>query len=595
MGSSRWHGGALAAFVATALVAVPSALASPPANDNRADAQAIETFPTDLHATLAEATVERLDPQVSDCGQIAGTVWYRIDGAPDGTITVAMKGAATVAPVVRVYVRGSSLQERTCAAANAGGTAATSFQTTRGANYYVLVGRKPASADGEFDLHLGLTLPPEPPRNDKLASATRLTHLPATVRGTTVGARWEDSDPQGCGLAGATVWYRLRAVRDGLVVLRLHANGNLDAVAGVVSQSRGRLRGGVCHATDSHGNGTVAFRARHATTYFVVVGQQEGSKPGTFVLTALAAAPPEQAPGRALPAHAVRATLDGLINVNDVWHRTMTPGTTYRIAFTSKACATVVLRRATEPAALLSMSCSGYRTFTPGPDGGDTYTLEVLAAPSDRQQPYRLQLAAAAPDDIGIGVPITNHTVRAATLDPRGIDVVDIYHFDVQRTSDVKVSLAAGGATEFGVQLYSVAGDRLGGGVTDVRRTLAPGRYVVAVSAKAGTPAGRYRLSLLVRDITSTTLTLPATTVAPHATVALRPLVAPSATGVVEIQIDRFDTLGGWQFTRLVRVPAGSGVDWTPPSEGTWRVRATYLGSETASPSRSEYVYLTVG
>jgi hypothetical protein len=70
--------------------------------------------------------------------------------------------------------------------------------------------------------------------------------------------------------------------------------------------------------------------------------------------------------------------------------------------------------------------------------------------------------------------------------------------------------------------------------------------------------------------------------------------VTPSVSGVIEIQIDRFDPLDGWQFSKLVRVPVGSSFTWTPPAEGKWRIRATYRGSETASPSRSGYVFVTV-
>jgi hypothetical protein len=35
-------------------------------------------------------------------------------------------------------------------------------------------------------------------------------------------------------------------------------------------------------------------------------------------------------------------------------------------------------------------------------------------------------------------------------------------------------------------------------------------------------------------------------------------------------------------------------VSWRPPSEGKWRARADFLGSITASRSRSEYVVLEV-
>lgn len=588
------RGTALAAVLATLLVA-PAARAAAPPNDNRADAQAIAAFPAAIHGTLVEATVERLDPQVSECGPIASTVWYRIDTAPDGTLSFALRGAAGVAPVIRVYSRGkSALREVTCASADAGALATTSFDTTRGANYFVLVGRKPTSADGEYDLQINLTLPPEPPANDKFAAARRLTHLPATVAGTTVGARSEDSDPEGCDLAGATVWYRLRPGHDGLVLLKLHANGKLDAVLGVLERARSRLGGGSCRQTNGHGDATLAFRAVHTTTYFVLVGQQQGSKPGTFKLTALAAAPAERFPGKPLPSHTVRATLNGLTNVNDVWHTDLTAGTTYRFAFSSPGCARAELVRRTDHAVLVSMSCSGYRTFTPGPDGGGMYVLQVIAAPNDRAQPYRLQFAQTEADDVGIGLPLANLETHRARLDPQGVDVVDIYHFDVQRLSDVQVGLEAPAGSAFRLQLVTESGGRIAAGEASVRRQLAPGRYVVAVTAAPATPGGAYRLTLLVRDLTSTTIAVPSGTLSVGSAVTLRPVVTPTATGVIELQIDRFDPLGGWQFTKLVRIPVGSSTTWIAPAAGTWRVRATYRGSTAASPSRSEYVTLTI-
>src|SRR6188508_2166816 len=128
-------------LLATALVLVfvPAAAAAPPENDNRASAAVIPAFPTDVHGTLAEATVERLDPQTSECGSVAATVWYRIDVAPDGIINVAVKAAAGVAPVVRVYRRlASSIEEVDCGVGAAGATASASFETTRGAGYLIL-------------------------------------------------------------------------------------------------------------------------------------------------------------------------------------------------------------------------------------------------------------------------------------------------------------------------------------------------------------------------------------------------------------------------------------------------------------------------
>ena len=77
---------AVVATVAAALLLAGGAQAAPPPNDDRANAAPIPTFPATIQGTTAEATVERLDPQVSQCGRIESTVWYRIDQAPDGTI-----------------------------------------------------------------------------------------------------------------------------------------------------------------------------------------------------------------------------------------------------------------------------------------------------------------------------------------------------------------------------------------------------------------------------------------------------------------------------------------------------------------------------
>src|SRR5687767_6740193 len=188
-----------------ALALPGTALAAPPANDNRADAEAIPAFPHTLTATTAEATLERLDPQVSRCGRIESTVWYRIDTAPDGLIGITVKGGAGVAPVLRIYRRGASaIQEADCASAGPGGSASASLETVRGSNYFVLVGRRPGSADGSFELRAELFLPPA---NDGRAGA-QAVKLPGSVRGTTLGATSDDADPGGCGLDGGTVWYR---------------------------------------------------------------------------------------------------------------------------------------------------------------------------------------------------------------------------------------------------------------------------------------------------------------------------------------------------------------------------------------------------
>ncbi len=576
------------AALAFLLLAVPgTAVAAPPPNDNRADAAPIPSFPSVIPGTTAEATVERLDPQVSRCGRVEATSWYRVDTAPDGLIAVTVKGAAGVAPVVRVYRRGSSaIQEADCGSAGPGGIASASLEAVRGSNYLILVGRRPATADGAFELSAQLFLPPA---NDSRGGAP-LLKLPGTVRGSTLGATGDEADP-GCGIRGGTVWYRMASRRDGRVLLRLAAQGELDAAVVVLERIRSRVRGVGCAQTDRQGRATVAFEARRGGSYLIVVGHVQNADPGTFRLDSLLSEAAEsRAAGKRLAGAGVRATVHGLTDVNDVWRVTMRPGVTYRIGFSSSPCAAVTLRsRRNLGRELARLTCDQYATFTPGPDGSLDYVLEVAANPAPVVQRYRLGLAAAGPDDLGVGVALHNRAPARGSLTPAQLDVRDVFHFDVEQRGDVRLGVTGG----LRFVLLRDDGVRLAES-SSFRRQLGPGRYVVAVSTAFGGASVRYTLSLLIREITSTSLRLDSATVAPGTSVALRPLIAKASSGRVEIQIDRFDPLTGWQFNRILSVPVGGSVSWRPPAEGRWRFRAAFKGTIAASPSRSGYVQLLV-
>jgi hypothetical protein len=573
------------------LLTVPgTALAAPPANDNRAAAEAIPAFPHTLAATTAEATVERLDPQVSRCGRVESTLWYRIDTAPDGLIALTVKGGAGVAPVLRIYRRtASAIQEVDCASAGPGGGASASLEAVRGSSYLVLVGRRPSTPDGPFELRAELFLPPA---NDNRAGAQAIAKLPGSVRGTTLGATGDEADPSRCGLSGATVWYRLPSRRDGRILLRLTAAGQLDAAIVVLERVRSRTNAVACSATNWRGLATVAFASERGATYLIAVGHIRNADAGTFRIDALVSEAAESLrAGKVLPRAGVRSSVHGLTDVNDVWRISMRPGTTYRIGFSSaSSCPSVSLRaRRHVERRLAALSCRGYTTFTPGPDGAGEYVLEVVASGEASTQGYRLLFAPAAPDDLGVGIELRNRVSARASLDPARLDVRDLYHFDVERRGDVRLGVTNG----LRFELVRDDGQRLGT-YASLRRRLGPGRYVVAVTAGFGDPASRYTLSLLIREITSTTLRLAAPAVPPGSPVTLRPVVANASGGAVEIQVDRFDPLTGWHFNRLLRVPAGGGATWAPPAEGRWRFRATYKGTIDASPSRSGYAHLLV-
>jgi len=590
--STRFGCRALVATAAAlcALAAAPGALADPPPNDNRDGAAPIPTFPATVDGTTVGATVERLDPQISQCGQIAGTVWYRIDQAPDGTVALAVQGAG-FAPVLRVYsLVKNGIKELDCATAAAGASAEVAFDTTRGSSYLVLVGRKPSTTDGSFELTAKLFLPPA---NDTRGQAAPYGALATKVAGSTLGATSDSNDP-GCGIAAGTVWYAVAPGKARRLVLQLHALGDLDAAVAIVRHIRSEYDTVACGRTDASGDAALAWDIERGASYLVVVGQRRGSPPGDFTLDVLAAAGREALPGSRLPGNGVGSTVDWLTDVNDVYWTTLAAGRTYRIAFRSAGCATLVLR--SKRGEIASYSCSRYTTFTPGPDGGGKYTLEVLAPSRPTTTAYRLQVAAAGPDDIGEGLELRNLSTAHGSLSPSGVDVVDLYHFDVAQSSDVRLRLGKRAGARFDVTLLTDTGRRIGYSDRQLRIRLRPGHYVAAISGDVGSPSGRYTLGLVVRQLTQTTLAVSAASVAPGAPVTFTVGTSPAPDGgALELELDRFDPLTGWQFSRLIRlsVPGGS-VSWTPPALGRWRAHVRFLGTLAFSPSESRYVSVLV-
>lgn len=579
---------AVAALAAPVLT--PTAAAAPPPNDNRANAANLPDFSSNVHGTTAEATVERLDPQVSRCGRIESTVWYDIKAAPDGTIVVSVQGSSRLAPVVRIYRRNeSNIEELDCGRAEAGGKVVVSTRAVRGAGYLIVVGRRPGTADGEFDLRAELFLPPD---NDDFSDATDLGRLPASVRGTTLGATPGAGDS--CGLAGGTVWYRLSGPPSGRAILRLTAAEDLEAVVGVFVRVRSTLRPVGCARTDDDGHAVVVFAARPDVRYLVVVGEQVNSPPGAFRLQAQAAEAPERAPGRLLPARGVRDSVNAATDVNDFWSARLRRGTTYRIAFSSTPCVTATLRARTRA---FRLGCRSYLAFTPGRDGGGRYTIEIAAAMSAEPHRYRLQVVPAAADDVGVGIELQRNSSRRGRLSPSGVDVVDLYHFDVERLSETRLRLAQPPSRSYTLVLLTDTGTRIAAGSDSVRRRLGRGRYVVAVQAPVGGRPGRYRLALRLRHVTTTSVRVSgaaSSEIMPGSAVTISCVVTPASGGRVELQIDRFDPLTGWHFHHVRRVPAGATVTWRPPAAGRWRVRARFLGTPTAARSRSGYAHILV-
>jgi hypothetical protein len=356
-----------------------------------------------------------------------------------------------------------------------------------------------------------------PPNNDR-ANARPLGSLPVTVTGTTAEATHDPRDPYACRSYVGSVWYRFEATSERAVSVVFDAEGELDAVVAVYRQERSQLPNVACAATDRKGRAGLAFRAQKGATYFIVVGQQYNSDPGSFRLEVFAPEAPARPPGTFLPPEGVRSTLDSLRDADDAWSVVIPAGRTFRINLVpaaGKCLSLSVFRPGTsafsESSPIRRLECGGYVMFTPGPDGGGRYSLHVRAT-SDRPGAlrYRLQAAKAGPDDTSPGLALLNGQTRRGGLLAGAIDVVDLYRFTVSRRSDVSLELRAGSRAQFDLTLLRDDGGRVAcecdeTGTLRARLRLRPGRYYAAVRARDYT-GGHYGLSLLVREITSTVM-----------------------------------------------------------------------------------------
>jgi hypothetical protein len=134
-----------------------------------------------------------------------------------------------------------------------------------------------------------------------------------------------------------------------------------------------------------------------------------------------------------------------------------------------------------------------------------------------------------------------------------------------------------------------------------LREHLRVGHYFVAVRSHDRS-SGRYRLKVLIRDITTTSISAAGSRfleVTPGVSVPITVRVtSANLGGRVVVEIDRHDPFAGWQFSSVSGNRVGSSgfltLPWTPQSVGNWRIRARFVGSPFSAFSESGYVRIHV-
>lgn len=436
----------------------------------------------------------------------------------------------------------------------------------------------------------------EPPSNDAQSAALSLDATNGVVAGTTEGATFAKTDPASpCNdTVTATVWYSLVNVPQRNVVLRLTAQGGLNAVIAAYRLRNNRLSAVECDETGNDGIATIGVAAENGD--LVLIGQLAGSSTGAFQLRALVPAPPEAIPGRVLRG-TVYASVEQYLNETDLWHVGLRAGKTYRISLVGgkSGCASVGLFRPGGPPSdarqVLYLRCNRAASFTPGPDGGGQYLLLVRLSYSSGRVPYRLEVAPAQADDTAPGLKLPVGVWRAGRLNPVATDQLDMYRFVLASRSDVIIQLGRPWAKHVSLLLLHETGKSLAAGRA-IRRRLSAGTYFAVVSAPAGTHAARYRLLLRERGVS--VLSAPGLLdgrLPLGSPLTLSALIGEPVGRIAKLQIDRFDPLEGWLYLRTYTLHVGAddttSLIWTPSHVGNYRARIT-------APGRSGYLYITV-
>ena len=453
------------------------------------------------------------------------------------------------------------------------------------------------------------------PDNDDVGNARLLAELPARTIGTTRDAGTESDEPSfSCAPVSSTVWYRVRSDRTGPIAVQIEARGELEAVVGVFRQTRTRLAPVACRRSNANGRLLLGFYGRPGREYLIGVGARRGSSFDDFGLQVKRPEPKSLPPGRPLT-NAARDTVHALLDPDDAWAFEMARGHSYLInLLPARDCLDAYLYRPRtyrfsddeEPVA--ELRCGGSTLFTPGPDGGGRYGLLVVADGRKRApQPYSLHVAETEPDDVAPGISLGGAADVTGTLSGRGVDLLDLYRVRAGTTSELDLRLRMSPKARFTVAVVRPTGEPVSiqplnrPGRVILRHRLDPGHYYLAVRSEARS-GGPYSLSVRVRGITATDMLIQGQRflqVAPGEPQLLTAQVASAGIGGrVRFQFDRRDPFHGWQFAETVVVTIGpSGLataSWNPPGFGHWRVRARFLGTDTAATSESGYTRIFV-
>jgi hypothetical protein len=270
---------ALATAIIALLACAAIAVAAPPTNDNRADAQQVQLGAT-TNGTTTDATVEEGEP-ASGCGNGGPSVWYRIDATRNTRAIAFVQASGDLDVVLDVYLRQrSQLSSLSCDASDTRGRAAADFQMRAGQSYLVRVAQRQNSVAGNFSLLVDVAQPAaEPPGRA----------LPRSGADGTVQRVFEPSNAWSARLSAGTT-YRVNLASRACVRLAVYRPGtrSFDDSSPIQSKACG---GYILFTPGAGASGTYSFQVsanssrRTELPYHLELGRAgpDDTTPGKFL------------------------------------------------------------------------------------------------------------------------------------------------------------------------------------------------------------------------------------------------------------------------------------------------------------------------
>ncbi|MEA2607942.1 MAG: serine protease, partial [Chloroflexota bacterium] len=245
---------------------VQAVLAAAPANDNFANAMAIDesALPFSTVVDITDATVEVGEPVF--CSGTPRTVWFSFTPSTTVAVRADMSGSTFAGTMIEAWrADGPGLGGLSGLGGTCGGHA-IAFKADAGKTYYV---RAADILSSVGDLHFSLAVYP-PPVNDDFANATPILDLPANVGVDTIPATLQPNEPKpSCGNVIATAWWSFTPLVDETAVAK--AESGLGTQAAVYTgSSLATLSELACFS----GLMTLNFKA--GTTYYFQVAENDG-------------------------------------------------------------------------------------------------------------------------------------------------------------------------------------------------------------------------------------------------------------------------------------------------------------------------------